>query len=120
MSPDDAALLDIVKAARLIIAFRGDADKAGFLADSKTQSAVIHQLLIVGEAVKRLSDSFRLRHPGVPWRMIAGMRDKLIHHYDAVDLDEVWKTAHDDVPSLLTIVEPLTPISELEANAPDP
>ena len=120
MSSDDAALVDIVKAARLVVSFRGDADKTAFLADQKTQSAVIHQLLVIGEAVKRLSKPFRQRHPGVPWRLIAGMRDKLIHHYDAVDLDEVWKTAHDDVPRLLSMLEPLAPESSQVADPPDP
>ena len=52
--------------------------------------------------------------------MIAGMRDKLIHHYDAVDLEEVWKTAHDDVPGLLGILEPLVPMPEQEPGPPDP
>src|SRR3712207_2363509 len=114
MSPDDAALLDIVKAARLVVNFLGDADKATFIADPKTQSAVIHQLLVLGEAVKRLSDPSRQRHPDVPWRMIAGMRDILIHQYDAVDLDEVWKTARDDIPRLLALIEPLVPPRDLE------
>jgi len=109
MSSDDAALLDILKAGRLVVRFRGDAEKAAFLDDPKTQSAVIHQLLVLGEAVKRLSESFRLAHPEVPWRMIAGMRDRLIHQYDAVDLDEVWKTARQDVPDLLVLPEPLAP-----------
>ena len=51
MPRDDAHVLDILKAARLAIEFKGSADKAAFLADSKTQSAVLHQLLVVGEAV---------------------------------------------------------------------
>ena len=118
MSPDEATIFDVVKAARLVTQFPGDADKASFLADPTTQSAVIHQLLVIGEAVKRLSDSLRVRHAGVPWRVIAGMRDVLIHHYDAVDLDVVWKTASDDVPRLLALLEPLAPTQTRDANAP--
>ena len=117
MSPDDAALLDIVRAMRLLIDFRGEADKAAFLADAKTQAAVIHQLLIVGEAVKRLSDDFRQEHPSVPWRMIAGMRDILIHQYVAVDLHEVWKTAQSDIPRLLAYLEPLIPVQDSEPDS---
>jgi uncharacterized protein with HEPN domain len=79
---DDAHLLDILKAARLAIEFKGSGEKADFLQDAKTQSAVLHQLLIVGEAVKRLSAEFRAAHPEVPWRLIAGTRDKLIHFYE--------------------------------------
>ena len=107
MSRDDAALLDIVRAARLAAEFMGTADKNSFLEDLKTQSAVLHQLLVLGEAVKRLSDEFRTRHPEIPWQLIAGMRDKLIHEYDEVDVDEVWKTVASDVPRLIALLHPL-------------
>ena len=66
-------------------------------------------MMVIGEAVKRLSQDFRTRHPEIPWTLIAGMRDKLIHGYDIVDLDEVWKTADADVPDLLSLLEPLLP-----------
>lgn len=109
MLRDNATLLDILKAARLVVTFRGDLEKVTFYDDLKTQSAILHQLLVLGEAVKRLSEGFRTNHPEVPWRMIAGMRDKLIHGYDDVDLDEVWKTVSTDIPHLITLLEPLEP-----------
>jgi uncharacterized protein with HEPN domain len=112
MPRDDATLLDILRAARLAVAFMGDLDKPAFLNDLKTQSAILHQLLVLGEAVKRLSEGFRARHPAIPWRMIAGMRDQLIHAYDAVDLDEVWKTVSIDIPCLITLLAPLEPRQE--------
>lgn len=99
MSRDDASLLDIARAARLILAFKEGMDKAAFLQDFKTQSAILHQLLVMGEAVKRLSQDFRDDHADIPWTPIARMRDKLIHAYDIVDFDEVWKTVYTDVPS---------------------
>jgi uncharacterized protein with HEPN domain len=104
---DDAHLLDILRAARLAIEFIGPADKAEFLGDAKTQSAVLHQLLIIGEAVKRMSPEFRASHPEVPWKPIAGTRDKLIHFYEGVDLEEVWKMVSADLPELIRSIEPL-------------
>ncbi len=109
MPRDDATLLDILKAARLAVVFKGDLDKPAFLDDLKTQAAILHQLLVLGEAVKRLSEGFRVSHAEIPWRMIAGMRDKLIHGYDDVDLNEVWKTVSTDIPDLISRLEPLEP-----------
>lgn len=107
MPRDDATVLDIVLACQCVIEFVGDSSKAQFLTDRKTQAAVMHELLIVGEAVKRLTETFRRDHPKIPWRQIAGMRDRLIHDYDDIDLDEVWKTTVDDVPDLLSYLQPL-------------
>ena len=112
MPRDDATLLDILRAARLTVAFKGALDKSAFLNDLKTQSAILHPLLVLGEAVKRLSEGVRTSHPAIPWRMIAGMRDQLIHAYDAVDLDEVWKTVSIDIPYLITLLAPLEPQQE--------
>ena len=112
MHRDEATLLDIAMAARLVLEFKEGMDKAAFLDDVKTQSSVLHQLMVMGEAVKRLSDGFRTRHPEIPWSLMAGMRDKLIHGYDIVDLEEVWKTANRDVPDLLRWLEPLLPKAE--------
>jgi uncharacterized protein with HEPN domain len=109
MSRDDATLLDMLKAARLVVAFKGKLTKKAFLRDIKTQSAILHQLLVIGEAVKRLSEEFRGQHPQIPWTRIADMRDKLIHQYDAVDLDEVWKTITKDIVPLISFLEPLVP-----------
>lgn len=107
MQRDEATLLDILTACQRIFDFKGDLDKTGFLRDLKTQSAVLHQLMIVGEAVKRLSVETRQAAPEIPWSLIAGMRDNLIHGYDDVDLDEVWKTSERDVPALMNSVERL-------------
>jgi uncharacterized protein with HEPN domain len=109
LSRDDAHLLDILRAAQLAIEFKGPAEKAEFVVDAKTQSAVLHQLLIIGEAVKRVSPEFRAAHPEVPWKLIAGTRDKLIHFYEGVDLEEVWKMVTSDLPDLIRMIEPLAP-----------
>ena len=101
MTRDDAAILDIVKAARLAQTFVAGMNRDAFLADEKTESAVVHQLLVIGEAAKRVSDVTRTAQPAVPWASMAGMRDKLIHEYDDVDLEEVWQTVARDLPPLI-------------------
>lgn len=113
MSPrDEATLLDLVRAARLVVRFKPGLDGRTFEHDAKTQSAVLHQLMVMGEAATRLSAGFRGRHSEVPWGPIAGMRDRLIHAYDVVDLYEVWVAVERDVPRLLAILGPLLPKKE--------
>jgi uncharacterized protein with HEPN domain len=106
---DAATLLDLVNAARLVIHFVQGMDHEAFQADAKTQSATIHQLLVIGEATKRLSDNFKEGHPSIPWRDMARMRDKMIHHYEGVDLAEVWRASQTDIPVLVSMLEPLLP-----------
>ncbi len=79
MLRDNATLLDIAKATRSVLAFIEGYDDQTFMKDEKTKSAVIHQMLIIGEAVKRLSQEFRDIHHDIPWKPIARMRDRLIH-----------------------------------------
>ena len=64
---------------------------------------------MTGSQVKRLSHDFRAEHDAIPWNLIAGMRDHMIHAYDAVDLDEVWRTVTVDVPQLTEQLAPLVP-----------
>ncbi len=71
-----------------------------FNGDTLIQDGVIRQLEIIGEASKRLSDDTKANYEDVPWKDIAGMRDKLIHDYLGTDIKAVWDTAKDDVPIL--------------------
>ncbi len=109
MGRDEGTLLDIAKAARAVLTFTQGLEKEQFLEDFKTQSAVLYQLIVIGEAVKRLSLGLRQQHPEIPWTLMAGMRDYLIHGYDVVDWEEVWRTATRDVPDLLNKVEAFLP-----------
>ena len=67
-------------------------------------------MIILGEAAKRISPEFREHHAEIDWHGIAGMRDKLIHGYDQIELTRVWRVANVDVPELLSRLEPLLPV----------
>ncbi|MBF8284725.1 MAG: hypothetical protein HW378_3640 [Anaerolineales bacterium] len=112
MSRDPAYLLDILQAARRIREGLGGVAKDAFLKDWMRHSAVVRQIEIIGEATKRLSEEFRNSHPEIPWRSMTGMRDVVIHGYDHVDLDEVWRVAEADIPRLIAMLEPLVPPEE--------
>jgi len=107
MNRDAGVLLDILLAARDIREFVSGLDRAAFEKDRKTQAAVLHRFTVIGEAAKRLSEPFRQAHPHVPWAQIAGMRNRLIHEYERVDLAEVWNAVERDVPELVRALEPL-------------
>ena len=108
-SRDAATLLDIRIAGSLIKEFVSGAKLESFLRDAKTRSAVIHQILVIGEASRRLSEGFKLASPRVPWSNVSSMRNRLIHEYDDVDVELVWETATVHVPSLLRELEHLLP-----------
>lgn len=107
MQRDEASVLDIVEACRRVLEFRGSQDLAAFMADIKTQSAVLYQIAVIGEASKRLSAAFRSAHPSIAWRDVAGMRDRVIHGYDVI-VKRVWRVVDAEVPALLACLVPLT------------
>jgi len=72
----------------------------GFLKNHLVQDGVIRQIEIIGEVAKRLSPKMRDQISDIPWKDIAGMRDKLIHDYMGVDIDAVWDTVNKDIPML--------------------
>ena len=84
-------------------------DYDAFRADELTNNAVLLQLTVLGEATKRLSDSFREAHPGIPWSQMAGLRDRLVHGYDRWDLERVWDIVSIDIPKLIDDLAPLVP-----------
>lgn len=93
---------DMLDAAAKIQSFLLGYEFDKFSKDEKTQFAVIRALEIIGEASKKVPENIKIFYPGIPWREIAGMRDILVHDYFSVDIDVVWKTAVEDIPSVLT------------------
>lgn len=98
-SPHDY-LDDLIEALQDARAFVEGMDEGTFHRDRKTHYAVIRALEIAGEATKQIPASLKERAPTIPWRDIAGMRDRLIHGYFGVNLTRVWRVLQDDIPVL--------------------
>ncbi len=75
-------------------------DKAAFLRDETLKRAYVRSIEVIGEAAKQIPDAMRQRHPGIEWRAIAGMRDRLIHGYFGIDYDIVWDVIANKIPTL--------------------
>ncbi|MFN8499152.1 MAG: DUF86 domain-containing protein [Anaerolineae bacterium] len=106
-------LRDILAAAQNAETFIQGMDHDTFAEDTKTVYAVARALEIIGEAAKRIPESIRLSHPEVPWRLMSGTRDQIIHAYFRVDLDRVFETVRQDLPLLREAVQRL--LDELES-----
>jgi len=107
MSRDQQSLQDIVNAAQEILNFTAGLDSAELASDRRTQAAVLYEIVVIGEATKRLSSEFRNQYPTIPWRDIAGMRDIVAHQYDRVDPEIVWDVVHTEIPGLIAMLKPL-------------
>ncbi len=108
-------LAHILECAEKIERYIEGGEKA-FFADTIIQDAVIRNFEIIGEVAKHVPDDYRQVHPDVPWRLMAGFRDVLIHDYEGVDLKRVWKIAKQDLPPVKTaiagIIPPLTKLEK--------
>lgn len=98
---DRATLSDLLTACSRVIAYTRGASRSDLDHNHQLLSACCYQIAVIGEAVKRLSQGTRQAHPEIPWKDMAGMRDRLIHGYDVIDLDELWKTSSEDIPVLM-------------------
>ena len=112
MPRDNESLIDIERAIRRILRYTDNVSRAELEMNDEKVSAILYQIAVIGEAIKRLSQEFRQQHPEIPWRDIAGMRDVLIHKYDQVDFDVIWDVVQSKLPELLTLLEPLLPSPE--------
>ena len=93
-------LKDILESMDAIETFVEGMDFEEFQKDDKTSSAVIRKFEIIGEATKNLPEDMKTENPNLPWRDMAGMRDKLIHFYFGVKYDLVWSTIKDVIPQI--------------------
>jgi len=91
---------DIYDSIKAIQNYTVGLSRADFMASSEKQDAVIRRLEVIGEAANRLTDDFCRRYPEIPWSGIVGLKNVLIHEYDTIDLDWVWKTVVRDIPAL--------------------
>ena len=104
MKKDKAYLQHILDAISDIETFIESVSKEEFFKNKEKQYAVLRALEIIGEARKNLSKELKATHPEIPWKDIAGMRDKLIHEYFGVDYDILWKTIKRRVPELRQVI----------------
>jgi uncharacterized protein with HEPN domain len=89
----------ILEAADRIVAY-GERGEDAFRNDLMIQDAIVRNLQVMGEAVKKVSPETRSEHPDIPWKDIAGMRDRVVHNYFGVSLDIVWDVVRNHVPPL--------------------
>ncbi len=100
-------ITDILNSIDEIDEFIGDIEYEIFSTDKKTINAVIRSLEVIGEAATKIPRDIRERWPEIPWKRMAGMRNKLIHEYFGVDLEIVWEVCTDEIPPLKPSIERL-------------
>jgi len=106
---------DILEAMEKAERFIGSMSYEDFVADERTNYAVVKCIEIIGEAVKNIPNPVRSKFRDIPWQDMAGMRDKVIHIYFGVKLDQVWLAVKEDIPQLKPLIKQV--IEALEKNA---
>ena len=98
---DGIALRQMLDHAKRVRRLLSGYDKSSFERDERSYYAVLHLLVIIGEAANRVRFESRDRYPAIPWRALIGMRNRIIHGYDVVDVDVIWDTVSNDIPELI-------------------
>jgi len=98
-------LQDILDAIGDIESFVGKMTYEEFIKDKKTLNAVVRSIEIIGEASKNIPEPIKAKYKELPWKQMAGMRDKLIHAYFGIDAETLWKAAKDNIPPLKTPIQ---------------
>lgn len=109
MRDDSAHFLDMLLAARKIQKFTLDLTQAVFNQSELHQSAIIRELLVIGEAARLISDESKVAHREIKWDEIAGMRNRLVHEYFRISLEIVWETVENDIAPLIAELESIVP-----------
>ncbi len=104
---DDRVYLQHIRDALQDIAAYCGSEHGAFRDDRMRQDATLRKLEVIGQAVKNLSEDTKSRQPEIPWKQIAGMRDKVIHDYFGVNLEIVWAVVQKELPKLRVAVEGL-------------
>ncbi|HYN19632.1 MAG TPA: HepT-like ribonuclease domain-containing protein [Thermoanaerobaculia bacterium] len=107
MDRDLGFLVDILIAARDLVEFKQGKTKEEFLGSKLLRSAILHQLVLIGEASRRLSDEFRAEHSEIPWQRVIALRNFVVHEYDEIDFTIVWTICERHVPELIAFCEPI-------------
>jgi len=98
-------LIDIIEAMEKIEEFVNDLSFEEFQKDDKTYSAIIRKFEIIGEASKNIPDKIRNELSEIPWKEMAGMRDRLIHSYFGIDYKLVWITIKERIPKVKPLIK---------------
>ncbi len=107
MREEKTYLEDILESINRIERYIKDLKPTDFLESEVIQDGVMKRIEIIGEAVKHLSKKTKNKYPEIPWKNMAGMRDILIHEYAGVQVERVWRTAKDDLPTLKRVINEL-------------
>lgn len=107
MDRDLGYLVDILIAARDLVEFKQATTQDEFLHSKLLRSAILHQLVLIGEGSRRLSEDFRAQHAEIPWQRVIALRNFVVHEYDEIDFAIVWTICERHVPELIAFCEPL-------------